>query len=154
MKEGDAVIMKRRALLFLAVFLFLSVSVTANAARNTASKENPYAYAEGMEDENTGNQSMTFNIPSKYSEQVFTILQNDPQYDWPWKHIEDPVHHVYGYYTSMGCDDVACTDPAHTHWCPDCICQNADHGHSEEEYAGAAMRNSYRNALTVAEPVY
>lgn len=49
--------------------------------------------------------------------------------------------HSFGFYTSMGCDDISCTDLSHTHWCPFGVCQDKTHGHSEAEYREAARLN-------------
>lgn len=50
-------------------------------------------------------------------------------------------HSSFGFYSSMGCYDLCCTDPEHFHWCPvegaDDICLLPEHEHSEAEYQEA-----------------
>lgn len=104
---------KTSLLLFLLFFLMLPVS----AAASDTSKETVPTPDEQLE-ARPENCSMGFNIPDRHGDKVVDTLQNNPQFDWPWKYINDEVHRLYGYYTSMGCDDVICRDPAHTHWCP------------------------------------
>ena len=67
-------------------------------------------------------------------------LPSIPQEFWErWHELEwTPYHHIYSFYTSMGCGDVFCLDETHIHWCFEGICQNPDHGHSDAEYAAAA----------------
>ena len=127
---------KTSLLLFLLFFLMLPVS----AAASHTGKETVPTPDEQLE-ARPENCSMGFNIPDRHGDKVVDTLQNNPQFDWPWKYINDEVHRLYGYYTSMGCDDVICRDPAHTHWCPKDICQDRSHGHSDEEYAMAANYN-------------
>jgi hypothetical protein len=53
-----------------------------------------------------------------------------------WARCEaDPYHSTISFYSSMGCSNILCTNPAHTHWCPNGICDNQNHGHSAAEYA-------------------
>lgn len=127
--------MKKKTLLLLFLLSFLMFPVSTAASN---SGEEPVPTPDELLEARSEDWSMVFNIPDRHRGKVVDTLQNDPQFDWPWKYIHDEVHHFYGYYTSMGCDDVTCRDPAHTHWCPKDICQDRSHGHSDEEYAMAA----------------
>lgn len=79
-----------------------------------------------------------FCIPLKYTDRFLDILMNDIS-QFPFEHVyaimeKDTIHPTYNFYTSMGCEDITCTDPAHVHWCPIGFCQDMTHGHSEAEY--------------------
>ena len=83
-----------------------------------------------------------FAIPLEYTDRYFEILLSDIS-AFPFEHVYeiiggDPEHNTYGFYSSMGCTDITCLNPAHTHWCPNSICQNPEHGHSPAEYSKAA----------------
>lgn len=49
-----------------------------------------------------------------------------------------PCHKNFSFLSSMGCSDITCTNPEHTHWCPTGVCQDWTHHHSAAEYARAA----------------
>ena len=57
-----------------------------------------------------------------------------------WNAFEEKYgrNHLPQFYTSMGCDDICCTNPDHFHWCPENICLDEAHEHSESEYSANA----------------
>ena len=87
----------------------------------------------------------SFNIPIEYADRYLKILRSDLS-QFPFSHVYeimegDTQHRTYGFYSSKGCTDITCTDPAHVHWCPMGICQDPEHGHSVSEYKEAANWN-------------
>ena len=136
--------MKKAAIAFVLAFLLLGT--TAANAICVPSEAGPYT---GSSQTAQASGKMTakpqFTVPLKYSDRLFhLILTCSPEF--PFEQVfdlveNDPEHISYCFYTSMGCEDITCTDAAHTHWCPDEICQNPDHGHSASEYREAAKKN-------------
>lgn len=127
--------MKKRllCLLLLAVLVLSTGASAANTPTEAAKEEIP---EEDIVRVAPGTHGYT--IPLKYTDRYLNILMNDLS-QFPFEYIfaiieKDPIHLTYSFYTSMGCEDITCTDPDHVHWCPMGICQDPAHGHSAAEY--------------------
>lgn len=104
----------KKACLHLVIPLLFLITLTANAA----------SVPEALPSEEQA--------PSEaYSMEWFTAM--DQTY---WRAFREQYgsYHLPQFYTSMGCDDICCTNPEHFHWCPGQICLDETHEHSASEY--------------------